>query len=234
MLFREYVGIQLYSNIRITRRERGKLVARPYEGHNIVVNLGRNWLKKIMCVGSYPVNDPDVVEPPEHGETLEAYALDNYKMRFIAVGVGGIHQRQTPPGPGGQTEIVTVAGLEAPVAVKWKADPDYHWMKQVLAQPLTDPLSHVSDTAVRFRCVFRETDISFADQQGPHGTNVPVSEALLLTSAAYPYVPPCLGEPYPGYPGHVDSVPGAVAYNVFEDQPKTPFMTMEIDWEVLY
>lgn len=236
MILREFPGLQLYANVRITRRERGKLVAAPYENHNIVVNLGRNWLKTILCAGSYLEGAEEY--PPAIPQDLEDYALDggNFKMRYVALGVGGILQNHDPPGACAQTEIVTVKGLEIPMAVRWHVQGvDYQWMKQVLPQPLTDPLSHISDTAVRFRCVFGETDVSFAEQVGGYGTKVPVSEALLLTSGAWPYVCPCVGTVHEGFQGHGDGgVPGAVAYDIFEPQHKTPFMTMEIDWEILY
>ena len=105
--------IQVRSNVFITARERGKIVA-CREGHNIFLDFGREWLSKLIAYASF---SPDVPESDE-------------RIRYMGFGIGGTRQiapsfADTPPlddyGPVGgfsQTDVdPTVTRLERPVRV---------------------------------------------------------------------------------------------------------------------
>jgi hypothetical protein len=130
-----------------------------------------------------------------------------------------------PPGPGSQIEDATVTGLENPYLIAGAND----WMKQVLpiSNP-SDPNLLPDEYTVRHRIVLSETEVSYPGSHDSlnvqYDTQVPISEALLLTSAADPFVPPVGGGVIP--------VAGAVAYNIFPSIPKTTNFVLELAWEL--
>ena len=71
--------IQVKQNLHLVARERGKIVARR-DGHNIFVDLGREWLSRLIAYQSY---SPDV------------YQRDD-RVRYMGFGIGGNRQLALP------------------------------------------------------------------------------------------------------------------------------------------
>ena len=245
------------SNVLMRTRDREGHIVDQVESHNIVVNLGRTYLRDSMAISQYPIlsSTPPPSTPSVSGIVRRSEEL----IRYVALGVGGQLQTATYPGRGTFTEVVTVRGLERPVPVTYRADPtlvgvglaadDYwQWVKQVEPQDSADELP--DDFSVIYRAVFGYNEVSFSGQIGDYGTSVPISEILLLTSEAQAYSrapmasatytvthadlsaylwPPTSSSSFPGYGGDVG---GAVAYNLTTPIYKTPGVTLEILWEL--
>ena len=168
--------IEVKSNLRIVMRERGKIVARR-EGHNIWLNLGREYLAQLIAFSSFGPDTP----------------VRNDRIKYMGVGIGGTAQIAlptansapiSPPYTGTNvqddvTPIVTT--LERPVRVSGStsAYPGIagdQWVGQVAAPP---DLSVGGE--VTFSRVFTESELSY----GPF-LIVPISEVMLFTSNADP------------------------------------------------
>lgn len=215
-------------------------VAQEIDVHNIVVNTGREWHRNLMSCNSYPATHTVVLNSNENlgGASVaevdcSAVAEDNHRPRYIAVGVGGTKQIASPPGAGSLYEVTTVNGLELPVQVTGSTVPYY--AKQVDAQVVGDedyyPDYFPSAYAVRYRTLFDDDEISFASQP-TYGTSVPISEYLLLTSAADRSVSPAHADPGLGFGGPgVASVDGVCAYCTAATIVKTPLNGLEVVWE---
>src|SRR5262245_18012528 len=67
--------VEVKQNVRIIARERGKLVTERV-GHNIFLNLGREWLAQLISLASV---GPDVGERDD-------------RVKYIALGIGGTRQ----------------------------------------------------------------------------------------------------------------------------------------------
>lgn len=208
MQFQLSVNAEVNVTVR-TRDVRTGRIVHESKSHNIVINIGRKFLRDIICCNDYPTPpnvDPEVYPSVTPGgadytpTTMEEYALTNHRVRWIAVGTGGSMQSYSYPGRGSQVEIATVKGLERPIPVARSNDPPigeglggysqrgyfWKWAKEVEPQTLlSDELP--DDVTVRFRAVFGASDISFSGQVGSYGLQVPVSEFVLLTSEYSPY-----------------------------------------------
>lgn len=222
--------IEVKSNLKLTMRERGKIVARR-QGHNIFLNLGREWLPKLVGYSVLPAGAP----PPPLPVTPE----EERRIRYMGLGIGGTRQLQlgvanasplgaAPPAPSGhypgtnaRTDTdPTVLRLERPVRISSPipaapVPPPYDagdvWLGQVQA-----PTTHPTPTSVTFSRVFVETDISY----GPFLT-VPLSEALLvLHSDNATYV-------------HIFNNTG-IAYDTFDTLSKTNAFALQIDWTLRF
>lgn len=158
-------SIPVQSNLSLTMRDRGKIVARR-EGHNIFLNTGREWLSKLIAYSSY---NPDVVET-------------NERIRYMGLGIGGTRQLAPdfadtsplsdypPVGSFLQTDVdPDVIRLERPVRVSPAA-----WIGAVQA-----PVTHPTPTSTLFRRVFTSQEVSYA----PY-LSVPLSEVGLFLSTA--------------------------------------------------
>jgi len=200
-------GIQVRSNLVLTFRERGKIVARR-EGHNIWLNFGRAYLASLVCYSSYS---------PLTAET-------DHRIRYIGMGIGGTSQRQlsaansspmTPAYAGSNTQTDTdaaVAAVERPVRVtggttSFPYDAGDVWLAQV--QVPTHPLT----TQSLFKRVFATSDISYGSY-----TSVPLSEVALFHNGANPNV-------YNNPP---------VAYDTFDTISKTNAISLEVDWTLRF
>ena len=202
--------------------------------HNIVINTGRVWHRDLIAVENYPGLHTVIDGSPQDSDNggnsadeieLAAEAVSNHRPRYIAVGVGGNKQTISPPGPGALFETVSIKGLERPVQVSGGVVP--FWMRQVDGQ-IYDDLEYFPDYfpsayAVRYRTLFDDADISF-EAQPTYGTDVPVSEYLLLTSAADRSIEPINGD------GLID-ITGACAYCTASPITKTPLNGLEVIWE---
>lgn len=200
--------IQVKSNLCLTVRERGKIVARR-KGHNIWLNLGREYLAQLISYSSY--------SPLTHER--------DDGIRYMGLGIGGTRQTSplvanSPPistaYPGANTQTdtdPTVVRLERPVRVAGSSDPypglvGDAWLGQVQA-----PVVHPTATQSTFKRLFVQTDVSY----NPFLT-VPLCEVGLFTNAANPLV----------YNNT------AVAYDTFDTLSKTDAFELEIDWTVRF
>jgi hypothetical protein len=201
--------IQVKSNLRLTMRERGKIVDRRV-GHNIFLDLGREWLTQLVGYSSF--------------EPLTTYRDD--RIRYMGVGIGSTRQvaatvaNTSPlltayPGTNAQTDTdATLARLERPVRISGSSTvyPSYLatdvWIGQVQAPP-TFP----SASEVQFRRLFTQLEVSYT----PY-LSVPLSEVALYTSAANVNVYNNTG----------------VAYDTFDTLSKTDAFELEIAWTLQF
>lgn len=208
MNFRAIEDIQVKSNLFITARERGKIVARR-EGHNIFLDYGREWLAGLIAYASFA---PDVTE-------------DDRRVRYMGFGIGGTRQiapgfADTAPltdyGPVGsftQTDTdPTLLRLERPVRISGGSgsgtSPGDVWAGQVQA-----PALHPTPTSVEFRRLFTLTDVSYA----PY-VSVPLSEVGLMLSGIDPNFP----------------TNNVVAYDTFDTLSKTTAFELEVSWTLRF
>lgn len=200
--------VEVRNNLHLVARERGKVVARR-DGHNIWVNLGREYLASLLAYSSFtPVT-------PERDD----------RIRYMGVGIGGTRQlalavaNAVPlvtayPGSNAQTDTdPTLTTLERPVRLSGSSDPypgqgaDV-WLGQVQA-----PATHGTATEVTFKRLFTQVEISY----NPFLT-VPLSEVGLFTAAASVNVYNNL----------------LVAYDTFDTLSKTNAFELEVDWTVRF
>lgn len=200
--------IEVKNNLHLRVYERGKLL-RHVEGHNIWLNLGREYLASLLAYTSF------VGPTPER----------NDRIRYMGIGIGGTRQLALPtansaplstayPGSNAQTDTdPTVTKLERPVRVSggstaYPGSGGDVWLGQVQA-----PAVHTVATSVTFSRLFSTTDISYA----PFLT-VPMSEIMLFTAAADPSVYNNTG----------------VAYDTFDTISKTNAFQLQVDWTVQF
>lgn len=160
--------IEAKSNVKITLRERGKIVG-GHEGKNIWLDLGREYLAQLIGYQSFSPDTP----------------FRDDRIKYMGLGIGGTGQRAlalanappiSPPytGTNNQTDTdPTVTELERPVQLA-----DNEWVGQIQAPP-TQALA----TEVTFARVFTENEISYDSF-----LEVPLSEAGLFTAAADPAI----------------------------------------------
>ena len=127
--------IEVKQNLSLTMRERGKLVDRRV-GHNIWLNLGREYLAQLISYSSF---SPDV---PERDD----------RVKYMGLGIGGTRQlapatANNPPvsppytGVNSQTDLdPTITTIERPVRVSGgsSAYPDVSgdaWLGRIQAPP---------------------------------------------------------------------------------------------------
>ena len=206
-----FCDIEVKQNLNLTVRERGKIVARR-EGHNIWVNLGREYLARLIAFQSL---NPDVPETPP-GEN---------RIKYMGLGIGGTRQlalatANNPPisppyvGTNSQTDVdPTVTLVERPVRISGSetAYPGLAgdaWLGQIQA-----PATHSLPTEVTFKRVFTQTEVSYGSF-----LTVPLSEIGLFTSAADPGL-------------HQNTF---VAYDTFDTLSKTVAFELEVDWTIRF
>ncbi len=205
-MFQEKVEVK--QNLRLTLRERGKIVDRR-EGHNIWLNLGREYLAQLIAYSSFS---------PLTGER-------NDRIRYMGLGIGGTRQTalgvanaspyvDSYPGTNLNTDSdLGVAQLERPVRISGSTSAypglaDDTWLAQVQA-----PVVHPVATQTTFTRVFTATDLSYGGF-----LSVPLSEIMLFTNAADP---------------HVYNNPG-IAYDTFDTLSKTNAFELEVNWTVRF
>jgi hypothetical protein len=200
--------VEVKSNLSLTLRERGKIVARR-EGHNIWLDLGREYLASLLAYRSMnPLT-------PERDD----------RIRYMGLGIGGNRQTSLavangpPVGtayPGSNLQTDTdprVTRVERPVRVAGSSDPypgrgGDVWLAQVQA-----PAAHPIATHVTFKRLFTQLDVSYLPF-----LSVPLSEIALYTSAADP--------------GSFANT--GVAYDTFDTLSKTDAFELEVDWTVRF
>lgn len=198
--------IEVKQNLIITARERGKIVARR-EGHNIWLDLGREWLAKLIA---YQTMSPDVPE-------------EDARIKYMGFGIGGTRQLVTPvtapvgtayPGTNTQTDTdPTLTTIERPVRVSGSdaVTPGLAgdvWIGQIQAPPL-----HPLPTQTTFVRLFTQLEISYLPF-----LSVPLSEVGLFIASSDP--------------GNFANP--MVAYDTFDTISKTSAFELEVQWTIRF
>jgi hypothetical protein len=205
---RRNATIEVKQNVHLIARERGKIVARR-DGHNIWVNLGREYLAGLIAYASFtPVT-------PERDD----------RIRYMGLGIGGTRQLALPvanaaplvtayPGTNAKTDTdPTVTILERPVRTSGSSDPYPGQGADVWVGQIQAPATHGTATEVTFKRLFSTLEISYS----PFLT-VPLSEVGLFTASANVNIFNNL----------------LVAYDTFDTLSKTNAFELEIDWTVRF
>jgi hypothetical protein len=203
--------IEVRNNLKMTVRERGKIAMRR-EGHNIWLDLGREYLAKLISLRSY---GPDVPE-------------EDHRIKYMGFGVGGT--RQVAPGVANSPPIVTaypgtnaqtdqdpaLTQIERPVRISGSTTsptdpylPTDVWIGMIQAPPI-----HTQPNEATFRRLFSQTEISYSSF-----LTVPLSEVALFTSGAV-----AIGQPFNT----------AVAYDTFDTISKTGAFEIEVEWTIRF
>lgn len=215
---RIYDDVEVKQNVFITARERGKIVDLR-EGHNIFVDLGREWLTQLIA---YKAFNPD-----------EVYRND--RIRYMGFGIGGTRQlalgtaNSAPIGSSGdpyeansysgvggnaQTDVdPTVTTLERPVRVTggisvYPGLAGDRWIEQIQAPP-----EFPTGTSVTFKRLFQSFEVSYGTF-----TSMPLSEIGLYTDAAIPE-------------NYLNTL---VAYDTFDTLSKTTAFELEVRWTLSF
>lgn len=200
--------IEVRSNLILTFRERGKIVARR-EGHNIWVNLGREYLASLIAYSSFS----PVARENDNG------------LRYMGLGIGGTQQlalstaNSSPvgdayAGTNAQTDTVpTVTRLERPVRVSGSGDPYPGQFADVWLGQVQAPAEHPTATQTVLRRLFIELEVSYSPF-----LSVPLSEAGLFSGGANPNV--------------FNNT--LVAYDTFDTVSKTAAFDAEIEWTIRF
>jgi len=200
--------IEVKSNLILTVRERGKIVQRR-EGHNIWLNLGREYLASLIAYASFgPLS-------PERDDRIRYMGLGVGGTRQIALGVVNANPLVTAyPGTNAQTDIdAAVTRLERPVRISGSSDTYPGQVGDVWLGQVQAPAVHLTATSVTFKRLFTETDVSYAPF-----LSVPVSEIMLFTGNANPGVYNNIG----------------VAYDTFDSLSKTNAFELESSWTIRF
>lgn len=212
--------IQVKSNLELTLYERGKIRARR-RGHNIWVNLGREFLPNLMSYASLPVVPAVLPVTPQ----------EDRRVRYMGLGIGGTRQLQLTvannppmsvhyPGTNVQTDTdPTVTTLERPVRLSSPGAPQPYptynagdvWLGQVQA-----PAVHNTPTSVTYSRLFTQAEISY----GPF-LEVPLSEiGLFLHSTSSTYIN-IYNNTF-------------IAYDTFDTLGKTNAFGLQVNWTVRF
>jgi len=209
------MGIQANSNLQITLRERGKVVARR-RGHNIWLDFGREYLATLLGYSSFIPLTPE---------------QDN-RISYIGFGIGGTRQHAPAiadneplkshyPGTHIQTDTMPgVLQLERPVRFSWAIgpnapvfpfpalyDPGDIWLKQVQVP------THPTTTSTDFTMVATSTDLN-----GGFYLALPLSEIGLFHRGAASNV-------YNNSPA---------AYDAFDTIQKTGSFDLTVSWTIRF
>lgn len=200
--------IEVKSNLSLVMRERGKIVAKR-EGHNIWLNLGREYLAQLISYTSFTPLTPE---------------QDN-RIRYMGAGIGGDRQliaggsinaavATAYPGTNVQPDTdASIIRLERPVRLSGSSDPypgqglDV-WLGQVVA-----PVTHSVATQSTFKRLFTELEISYGSF-----LSVPLSEIGLFIADRNPNI----------YNNTM------VAYDTFDTISKTVAFDLEVHWTIRF
>lgn len=157
--------VEVKSNLKLTVRERGKIVTRR-EGHNIWLDVGRGWMLNLFSYATLP--------------GLTTY--EDNRIRYIGLGIGGTRQLLTGvanappllgdyPGTNLQTDTdPTVTELERPVQASSGI-----WLLEVGSPP------DFGVNQVTYSRIIGQSDVTYGSYN-----MVPLSEVMLFTNAADP------------------------------------------------
>lgn len=196
--------IEVKQNLKIIARERGKIVARR-DGHNIWLNLGREWLASLI---GYATINPDSPE-------------EDARIKYMGLGIGGTKQLApatannppiSPPYTGSniQTDTdPTVTVLERPVRVTGSTGVPA--AGDVWIAPVQYPPTHNSATSTTFVRLFTGAMVSYTPF-----LSVPLSEIGLFTADK----------------DTESSTNPIVAYDTFDTISKTSAVEIEVVWTI--
>jgi hypothetical protein len=202
--------IEIKQNLIITARERGKIVARR-EGHNIWLNVGREYLAQLISYRSFGPDVPYI----------------NERIKYMGVGVGGTRQlalmqsANIAPivpdyaGTNIQTDTdPTITTIERPVRISGGTGAPAAGDVWVGVIGSSDPFPALPAFGeVTHRRIFGPLEVSYA----PY-LSVPLSEIGLYTAAANPEL----------------SNNKAVAYDTFDTLSKTVAISIEAVWTIKF
>ena len=205
--------IAVEANVRIELIDRiSQEVVDTRESHNIITNVGRNWLRDLVSPKAWPT-------PIPAGGAIEgsSYVYTSERVGYIGFGVGGA--LSVAPYYHTQEELVGVTAIEDYVMVNAT---DY--LKQIY--PCTAALGSFPDSyTAAFMVDVLDSEISFATNTSKSmigvGTTVPISEIGLYLS----------GASVTDTPDHVDNLARCIAYNIFSPLNITPDVTIRVVWE---
>jgi hypothetical protein len=200
--------IEVKQNLRIVARERGKIVAKR-EGHNIWLNLGREYLAKLIAYASL---GPDIPELDE-------------RVKYMGLGIGGT--AQLAPGTANAAPIVTsypgtnvqtdtdptVTFLERPVRISGGSAVYPGVAGDVWLGTVQAPAVHTTPYETTFSRFFSSMEVSYLPF-----LSVPVCEIMLFTSGADAGLYHNLG----------------IAYDTFDTISKTLAVELQIDWTIRF
>lgn len=205
--------IEVKQNLKIVARERGKIVDRR-EGHNIFLDLGREWLAELIGYANPTTETP----------------FRNDRVKYFGLGIGGTQQlalptANAPPIGGGgtsgpyvgsnlQTDTdASVSVVERPVRISgsnavYPGIGGDAWIGQIgSADPTTTP------NQVTFQRVFTQIEVSYSQF-----LSVPLSEIMMFTAAADP----------------ANFQNTGVAYDTFDTLSKTNAIELEVVWTLRF
>jgi hypothetical protein len=222
-------GIHIKSNFKITARERGKIAPdKCVENHNIWVNLGREFLPKVVSPGADFAN--------RMVDTFIGYMSFGIGGNKQTVDISTLYPTLNADYPGQCTYdkgTPTTRYLERPVMVTGTpgALGSGDWAVPVQTPPTLylDTLGSIYST-VEYVTLFTESMIGL----GGTYPSVPLSEAALML-----YNQPVLAQPttafyaYGSAPAYINPTrPTIVAYNNFGPITKTSDITLELRWRL--
>ena len=204
-------ALPVYCNVRVTLLTTDGVVLDTRESHNVVTNIGRDWVAHLL--GSSDYSQPD---PAPH---------DKRKIAYMAVGCGGALQ----DGVGfakNQNELVTVVALEDPVPMFMDGNNLPVYLKGVDYQQATSTY-FPSNAKTVFVVDIAESEVSFVGNMAKTsnkvvGTDVPVSEAGLYLS----------GTNQNPINLHIPEADALFAYDIFTPIHVTPNTVLRIEWSI--
>lgn len=200
--------IEVKQNLKLTVYERGKIVDRR-EGHNIWVDLGREYLAELIAYSSF---SPDVT-------------VRDDRIKYMGVGIGGTRQLALPTansapmvpayaGTNVQTDDdKTIAVIERPVRISGSESPFPYPGDDVWLGIIGTVTFAVPPTQVTFTRIFSQLEVSYGSF-----VTVPLSEIGLFTSAASPIY----------YKNNL------VAYDTFDTLSKRSSFSLRADWTIRF
>lgn len=203
-----HATVEVKNNLIITARERGKLVTKR-EGHNIWLNLGREYMAQLM---SYSLMSP-------------LTTVRDDRIRYMGMGIGGTRQLipsvannatfvAAYPGTNLQTDDnPSVTVLERPIRVSGTSTPSPYDAADVWLGQIQAPASFPAYNQVVYRRLFLSYELNY----NPY-TVAPVSEVGLFTNAANPLLPHNV----------------MLAYDTFETIAKTDAVELEVAWTISF
>lgn len=218
--------INIRSNVHMTFRERGKKVA-ARDGHNMWVTLGSTYLSRVVTPTA----------------TWEHLAEGAGVIKYMGVGIGGVYGTDVVGQlandyPGQHTyeddDSLTPVTLERPVKLTGsggRASTNNTWLNTITVNGSTPSFFGTPTTNVEFICSFDETDVGL----GGVFASVPLTEVGLFLSNQISNLTTVQVYDYNSIPTYIQTTrQQQVAYFPFEPISKTPSISIEVRWQLLF
>lgn len=191
-------------NVRVWTETAKGAVADFREGHNVMTDKGREWLRDLACAVAYPSLGTDT-------DGLSGdYTRTDHRVRYIGVGSGGVFASG-----GTQRELASVETLESPL-IAYNDGVD-HYLRTVAGQGY-DASTDIIPSATVARYI-RHFGFREINDIGAQGATVLVSEMGLFTTAAVHTA--AVATP-------------AVAYFPFTPLSKSEAVVLKCVWELVW